>query len=345
MIEGGSLELRRVLDPGELAPALASILDLADFREGARSGRLLSRESSVLRARLDHAAAAGSLHVAIVERDGRLVAGHAGEWSDRGLELLVAGRSPLRGEAIDPEAYLAGLRALARTEGIRHIEIRDTAAAFFDSTSPVPLAEPVPWRQRAARARWNLRQRLWSSEEFRCYRLRLADYVPPLGNVPLNRNSLADLMDYAPGSRDGLSRQAFLAIALARLGDGRLVYTVAEGGRLLHSCWLIPKPGELPVDPDHAALQPSGAALLSDSFTDPSARGRGLQIRGILWRIHEARALDGVDAIMGYVIGTNRASRRNLEKTGFEHAGSLITICRLGLVWHRQSAADPHVLP
>jgi RimJ/RimL family protein N-acetyltransferase len=148
-------------------------------------------------------------------------------------------------------------------------------------------------------------------------------------------------MSYVDGSRDGMTRQEFLATAIARLQDGRLVYTVSEGGRLKHSCWLIPKPGRLPVDPFHPVLQPPRTAVLSDAFTVPSERGRGLQRQGLHWRLQQARAFASIESIMSYVIGTNDASRRNLEKAGFVHVGSLHTLRRFGVVWHEHVAFRP----
>ena len=338
------VRLRRIDRRRELASTLATILELADFREGARSGRLPSRESSALQSRIDRAADAGSLHVAILERAGRLVAGHAAEKRDRQLEVFVAGRSAVQGEMVDPEAYVSALRDLAGADGINQVVIQNTAAGFFTTGGLPPAAgaaELVPWGVRAARSGWQLRQRLWSSEEFRCYRLRLADYVSPTEVAPLKRNSLADLMSYVDGSREGMSRQEFLATALARLEDGRLVYTASEGGRLIHSCWLIPHPGKLPVDPYHPVFQPSGAAVLSDAFTDPAERGRGLQSQGLHWRIHEARSLTGIDSLISYVIATNKSSRSNLEKAGFVHVDSLHTVRRFGAVWHRRASLSP----
>jgi RimJ/RimL family protein N-acetyltransferase len=148
-------------------------------------------------------------------------------------------------------------------------------------------------------------------------------------------------MSYVDGSRDGMTRQEFLATALARLQDGRLVYTVSEGGQLRHSCWLIPKPGHLPVDPFHPVSQPARTAVLADAFTDPSARGRGLQRQGLHWRIQEARSVNAIESIISYVIAANVASRRNLEKVGFVHVGSLHTVRRFGRVWREHVALRP----
>ena len=86
-----------------------------------------------------------------------------------------------------------------------------------------------------------------------------------------NRDRLDDLLKYeyrAPF----LNRQGFLSRALLRLEDGQHVYTLVQGGRLLHSGWVAPAQGEAfreETDTDYA--YPERSLVLHDFYSFPDA--------------------------------------------------------------------------
>lgn len=320
----GAAGARRLASRAELEAVIDPLLDLADFREGARSGRLPSRDDPGLRGRLlQLATGVPGFDAAVVERAGRVVAGHVAERTAQGLAVRLLAVAPRRWAGFDRDEYLASL-----------------GPAKLPAPLPA-LEEPVPahgLRKALSELRWTAQRWVWHERRLMLYRMPAAE-ARRLAAEPMAVNAIRDLLAYVPGSRDGFTRRQFLGICLERLEDGRDVFTVADGSRLLHSGWLVTAPGRLPLDPHVPFDLPPGYAYLSDVFTDPSARGRGLHARSLACRLSAGARHPGIDWIMSAVAPDNAASRRNVERMGLRHYETVGLRLRLGRARSLRSAA------
>lgn len=319
----GAAGARRLDGRAALEAVLDPLLDLADFMEGARSGRLPSREDPALRGRLlGLAADPARLDAAVVERDGRVVAGHVGERTGQQLALRLLAVGPRRWAGTDRDEYLAPLGPV--------------------QLPPSPAGEePVPapgFRKALSDLRWAVQRWAWDERTLLLYRIAATE-ARRLSAEPMQVNAIGDLLAYVPGSRDGFTRRQFLGICLERLEDGRDVFTIADRSRLLHSGWLVTAPGRIPLDPYVPFELPAGYAYLSDVFTDPSARGRGLHARSLACRLSAGARLPGIEWIMSAVAPGNAASRRNVERLGLRHFETVSLRLRLGRARSLRSAA------
>ena len=322
-MSAGAAGGRRLAGRAELEAVLDPLLDLADFMEGAQSGRLPSRDDPGLRGRLLALAADDSrFEAAAVERAGRVVAGHVAERTSRGLVVRLLAVGPRRWAGFDRDEYLASLGPV--------------------ELPPPPAAEaPLPapgLRKRLSELRWAAQRWAWDERRLLLYRMAAAE-ARGLAAEPMPVNAIGDLLAYVPGSRDGLSRRRFLGVCLERFEDGRDVFTVAGGARLLHSGWLVTAPGRLPLDPHVPFELPPGYAYLSDVFTDPSARGRGLHARSLACRLSAGARHPGIEWIMSAVAPGNAASRRNVERLGLRRYATVGVRSRLGRARSLRSAA------
>lgn len=324
-MSAGAAGARRLVARAELEAVIDPLLDLADFREGARSGRLPSREDPALRGRLlGLADQSGRLQASVVERGGRVVAGHVAEQTTAGLAVRLLAVGPRRWTGFDRDEYVASLGPVSLPPDLP------------------PLAEPRPAAGGLRGTLSRLRSRVWgwAWQERRMLLYRLpAREARSLEADPMPVNSIADLLAYVPGSRDGMTRRQFLRVCSERLEDGRDVFTVADDSRLLHSGWLVTEPGRLPLDPHFPFELEAGYAYLSDVFTDPSARGRGLHMRSLACRLSAGARLPGIEWIMNAVAPDNVVSRRNVERTGMRHYATITVRSRLGRTRTTRSAA------
>ena len=321
----GAAGARRLASRAELEAVIDPLLDLADFREGARSGRLPSRDDPALRGGLLQLAAELSrFDAAVVERDGRVVAGHVAERTTQGLAMRLLAVGPRRWAGFDRDDYLASLGPVQLPP------------------PPPPAAEEPPpargLRKRLSELRWAAQRWAWDERTLLLYRMSAAE-ARRLDAEPMPVNAIRDLLAYVPGSRDGITRRQFLDICLERLEDGRDVFTVADGSRLLHSGWLVTAPGRLPLDPYVPFELPPGYAYLSDVFTDPAARGRGLHARSLACRLSAGARHPGIEWIMSAVAPGNAASPRNVERLGLRHYATVGLRSRLGRARSLRSAA------
>ena len=319
----GAAGARRLASRAELEAVIDPLLDLADFREGARSGRLPSRDDPGLRGELLQLAADRSrFDAAVVERAGRVVAGHVAERTAQGLAVRLLAVGPSRWAGFAQDEYLASLGP---------VQLRP----------PPATEEPAPargLRKRLSELRWAAQRWAWDERTLLLYRMSAAE-ARGLDAEPMPVNAIRDLLAYVPGSRDGITRRQFLGICLERLEDGRDVFTVADGSRLLHSGWLVTAPGRLPLDPYVPFDLPPGYAYLSDVFTDPAARGRGLHARSLACRLSAGARHPGIEWIMSAVAPGNAASRRNVERLGLRRYATVGVRSRLGRARSLRSAA------
>ena len=123
--------------------------------------------------------------------------------------------------------------------------------------------------------------------------------------------------------------------AAERLRDGQAYAIAHHEAEVVAYCWLAFTPvwvGEI----GHAVVPGPEDVYLYDAFTMPGWRGRGLfsamisPLLALARSRHRKRALIFVDA-------GNRASRRAIERAGFEivHTVSRVELCGLTRLWFR----------
>lgn len=334
MTAGRAVPRLRVIQNGrELESVLPSLLDLHDFREGARTGRLPSREHPALREELLALAKRPSeLHAGVVERNGQVVAGHVARTSDGMLHVLLAARSPVRQDLVSAEAYLTAL-ADSGAAGVSRIKLGADAQALA-AVPPEPqtatMATGPSLRARLSSARWTAQNWLWSDTALVLCRVSAGEVRRRAAVEPMAENRIADLLDYEPGSREGMGRQQMLSTWLQRLEAGFSVFTVADESLLLHSSWLRFGSGGLPLDTHFAIPLPGDAAYLFDDFTDVRARGRGLHLRGIEHRLQVGAAAPGIEWLIISALASNEASLRNIVRAGMRPFSTIHKRSRMG---------------
>lgn len=169
-----------------------------------------------------------------------------------------------------------------------------------------------------------------SVREFRNYEYSLGPDADMGGARRLRVNCLRDLLCYQPASAGSPSLVEFLGTTIRRMEDGLLVFTYAEDELLLHYSWLTQSVTQVGSEFGHAIPLREPSSVLWDDFTHPVARGRGLHQESLRMRLSYA-ADHGMArvAVIG-VRADNGPSRHNIEKAGFQYAGSAWISTRLG---------------
>jgi len=153
----------------------------------------------------------------------------------------------------------------------------------------------------------------------------------------MNRDRLGDLVCFEP-SQPWQDKQAFLAEALARLERGEHVYTYVDGGRLLHSGWLIDRQAKgFMTEVQQEYHYPEGSSVLYDFYTHPECRGRGLYQACVQQMLGDVAALPGTRFVYISALSRNHASIHVIEKLGFQLVCTLSRRRLLG--WQMMTAA------
>lgn len=153
--------------------------------------------------------------------------------------------------------------------------------------------------------------------ELRVYRYSLAVGMGWEQDGRFNKNEVSELLAFSP-SEPWQSRQEFLSGSLSNLERGSSVYTYMSGGRLLHSGWCHEgeKNGRFP-DIDQDFEYPDKSAVLSDFYTQPSARGQGLYQDA--WRkiLYDHSVSSNIHHVSIAVPANHRPACHVVEKVGF----------------------------
>ena len=120
-----------------------------------------------------------------------------------------------------------------------------------------------------------------------------------------------------------------------RMREGQVCAVVRHGSEVIAYCWLTDQPewvaeiGRLVVPRPHEVY-------LYDAFTAPAWRGRGL-FQAMLMRLLAYARAQGRRRALIFVLNRNRASRRAIERTGFElfQAVSRVKVWGLKRLWFR----------
>jgi GNAT superfamily N-acetyltransferase len=164
----------------------------------------------------------------------------------------------------------------------------------------------------------------------RFYRLE-PKQVQPCPSPVANTDSLHDLLTYQPFDSHDHSRQAFLSGALSRIDAGVHPYTVVRDGVLVHYGWLTARTKQSFItEVQHAYDYPPNSAVMWDFYTRPSHRGQGLYSQSMKQILADASKIPGTDYIYIAVLADNVASRKAIERAGFQYHESLTKTMRFG---------------
>lgn len=120
-----------------------------------------------------------------------------------------------------------------------------------------------------------------------------------------------------------------------RIRDGQVCVIARHGGSVVAYCWLTWRP-EWVAEIDRLVVPGPDEAYLYEAFTEPGWRGRGL-FSAMLFRLLAYARAQGRRRALIFVLTDNRASRRAIEKTGFElfQTVSKVDLGGLKRLWFR----------
>lgn len=125
-----------------------------------------------------------------------------------------------------------------------------------------------------------------------------------------------------------------------RLRGGQACAVARQGTDVVAYCWMAPTPVWV-EEIANAVVPAPGEVYFYDAFTIPAWRGRGLFF-GLLSRLLALAHNRGFRRGLIFVDTRNRASRRVIEKAGFEivHAVSRLELCGFTRLWVRGRRAS-----
>jgi len=165
----------------------------------------------------------------------------------------------------------------------------------------------------------NVRRRIWHDAEYRIYAYAAAEARKIESPGMMARDEISHLLMYQP-AEGWQTKKAFLDRSLRRLESGQHVYTYAENGRLLHYGWVEEDPETVFATEVHQEIHfPAGSAYLTDSYTFPDVRGRGMLQASLRQELYDAARTGGVETIFVGVLADNGPSRHVIEKVGFTY--------------------------
>lgn len=120
-----------------------------------------------------------------------------------------------------------------------------------------------------------------------------------------------------------------------RIREGQVCAVVRHGHEVIAYCWLTGQP-EWVAEIGRLVVPGPDEVYLYDAFTVPAWRGRGL-FQAMLMRLLEYARAQGKRRALIFVLNRNRASRRAIERTGFElfQAVSRVRVWGLKRLWFR----------
>jgi CelD/BcsL family acetyltransferase involved in cellulose biosynthesis/GNAT superfamily N-acetyltransferase len=163
-----------------------------------------------------------------------------------------------------------------------------------------------------------VRRMAGETTELRVYDLPLPSDPGRLPDDPIRRDSIGDLLAFAPahGTQDV---KGFFATALERLEKGQHPYTRVEHDRLIHWGWIAEHQKESFLDEvEQSFVLPPATGVLFDFYTHPDFRRRGYYERTLRKMIGDANRTD-LTQLYIFVEANNRASRSVIEKIGFRY--------------------------
>jgi len=247
-------------------------------------------------------------------------------------------------------------RHCARYKINREIISRGKAALEAVRIDPVKIKDAaIRARQKFSRLRardipWALLRRIkklvYRQDEFRIYTYD----VEKVRHLPapklMNRDDISDLLAYQPAESWQPPADKFLEEAVKNMEAGDHIYTRVEGGRLIHYGWLIDRQNKsfLSEVGQELFLLPE-SAVLTNFYTHPQARGRGLYQSSLRQMLHDAATIRGTKQIYIGVLANNSPSRHVIEKVGFTYQYSFYRRWILGRTRRWSNAPRAAITP
>jgi CelD/BcsL family acetyltransferase involved in cellulose biosynthesis len=179
-----------------------------------------------------------------------------------------------------------------------------------------------------------LRRQLWSTTEYRLYRMTSEDAGNLLEARLVQRDSLEDLLTFA-SSQPG--RVEFMEQSLAMIESGAHPYTFVEKGELVHCTW-VGAASESNLANLRAWSPPEGAVILTISYTAPETHIHDLHSIALCQIVRESAAMPGARHLFIAISANNLLCRKVIECLGFRHECCLFNATRL---WRSRSWASP----
>ena len=101
-----------------------------------------------------------------------------------------------------------------------------------------------------------------------------------------------------------------------RIREGQACVVARHASRVIAYCWLTRR-SEWVAEIDRFVVPGGDQVYLYEAFTEPAWRGRGL-FPAMLFRLLAYARVQGCHRALIFVLTDNRASRRAIEKAGFE---------------------------
>lgn len=175
-------------------------------------------------------------------------------------------------------------------------------------------------------------RRISQDREYRIYRLPAAQAGERARDARIRESALGDLLAFEP-TESWQTRQDFLSAALKRIESGTRAFTIVIDGKLAHSGWLVPRQSESTMtEVDQTLKLPEHSAALFDFYTHPDHRGRGLYGANISHMLAQVFAEPSTAYAYIAVLADNVASRKAIERAGFQYVGSFHWASRLGKI-------------
>ncbi len=159
------------------------------------------------------------------------------------------------------------------------------------------------------------------------------DIDAPVVGVPLPSDVDLSVWD-SPASASDAGRP-WHRDAERRIREGQVCAVARQGSDRIAYCWSTREP-EWVAEIGRLVVPGPDEVYLYDAFTAPAWRGRGL-FPAMLGRLVEYARAHGKSRALIFVLAGNRASRRGIERAGFQlfQAVSRARLGGLRLVWFR----------
>ena len=172
---------------------------------------------------------------------------------------------------------------------------------------------------------------LWTRTEIRFYRMPAFEARQRVRDDSVRESSLADLLCYEPVEAWQPSKQAFLNEAMSRIEKGVRVYSCSVDGVLAQYGWATIGPGKAYVPEVHCDFEyPPKSAVLSDHYTHPTFRGRGLGASCLARMLHDIGGIEDLEYVYASVRADDAEVRSIVENAGFQFQACIVRRKRFG---------------
>ena len=174
-------------------------------------------------------------------------------------------------------------------------------------------------------------RRIRHTRELRIYEFDPTKVPTAEAPAPMMRNSIPDLLAFRATEAWQPPVNEFLKQSLADLEAGAHIFTYQENGILLHYGWLIERQAKsLLSEVGQEMYFPPDSVVLTNYYTHPQARGRGLYQASLAQMMQFAAQLPDIKHIFIAVLADNVPSRHVIEKAGFVYRFSFFRKSWLG---------------